>query len=219
MTRPIEGVIFDYGGVISVPVFHDLGPVDDELGVERGSLHRLLFGEPGAPQADFHRLEVGEITLDEFIEGLERRAPEVLGRPLEPEHFARFTAERPLQVQWPIVHRIHRLREDGVALALLTNNAKEFSQSWRASVPVTELFDVIIDSSEVGMRKPDPRIYQLTCEQLGVEPEAAVFLDDNLENVEAASALGIETVLVVTSSLESIAMLDEILERRGITPR
>ena len=219
MNRPVEAVIFDYGGVISVSVFRDLDPIEDELGVPRGSVHRLMFGEPGAPHADFHALETGAITLTQYLEGLERRAPEILGRPLDLELYTRLSEERPLQVQWPMVHRIQRLREDGLGLALLTNNAKEFSQTWRASFPVADLFDVIIDSSEVGMRKPDPRIYELTCERLDVDVDATVFLDDNLENVQSASALGIETVLVPPLCLAAITALDEILERRGITPR
>jgi epoxide hydrolase-like predicted phosphatase len=74
---------------------------------------------------------------------------------------------------------------------------------------------VVIDSSEVGLRKPDPRIYELTCERVGVEPTAAVFLDDNVENVAAARALGIESVLVPPDPLVTIAELDQILERRG----
>jgi hypothetical protein len=122
--RPIEAVIFDYGGVISVPVFHDLSPVDDELGAPRGTVHRIMFGEPGAPEPDFHRLETGEITLTEYLEGLNRRATKVLGRPIDPEIYARFTSERPLQVQWPMVHRVQRLRDERLRLALLTNNAK-----------------------------------------------------------------------------------------------
>lgn len=218
-TRPVEAVIFDYGGVISVAVFHDLTPIDEELGVARGTVHRIMFGEPGAPEPDFHRLETGEITLTEYLEGLERRATQVMGRPIDSELYARFTSERPLQVQWPMVHRVQRLREEGLRLALLTNNAKEFSQSWRASFPVAELFDAVIDSSEVGVRKPDPRIYELTCQHLEVDADAAVFLDDNVENVEAAAALGIETVLVAPACLDAIAALDAILERRGVTPR
>jgi len=213
---PVEAVIFDYGGVISVSVFHDLAPLDDELGVPRGSVHRLMFGSPDDPHAEYHRLETGEITLTEYLDSLERRAPEILGRSLDLEMYVRFTAERPLQVQWPMVHRVRELRGEGLRLALLTNNAKEFSDSWRASFPVAELFADVIDSSEVGMRKPDPRIYELTCERLGVSPQAAVFLDDNVENIDAASALGIDTVLVGTDCLRAMANLDAILERRGI---
>jgi putative hydrolase of the HAD superfamily len=216
MTQPVEAVIFDYGGVISVPVFHDLAPIDEELGVPQGSVHRLMFGSPDDPHTEYHQLETGEITLTEYLESIERRAPEILGRPLDLGLYARFTAERPLQVQWPMVHRVRELRGEGLRLALLTNNAKEFSDSWRASFPVAELFEEVIDSSEVGMRKPDQRIYELTCERLGVSPEAAVFLDDNLENIDAAQALGIDTVLVGTDCLRAIADLDAILARRGI---
>jgi epoxide hydrolase-like predicted phosphatase len=214
---PVEAVIFDFGGVISVPVFHDLDPMDDELGVPRGSLHRLIFGEADDPEPDFHRLEVGALTLAEYLEGLERRAPDVLGRPLDGDAFLKFSGARGLQVQWPIVHRIRALRADGMRLALLTNNAKEFAGSWRASFPVHELFPVVVDSSEVGLRKPDPRIYELTCALVGVEPVATLFLDDNVENVAAARELGIESLLVPPDPVATITALDAVLERRGVS--
>jgi epoxide hydrolase-like predicted phosphatase len=213
--RAVEAVIFDFGGVISVPVFHDLDPIDDDFGVPRGSFQRLVFGDPDDPSPDFHRLETGEITLTEYLTGLERRAPEIIGRSLDADAFMQFSATRGLQVQWPMVHRIRTLRADGMKLALLTNNAKEFSDSWRASFPVLELFPVVIDSSEVGLRKPDPRIYELTCERVEVEPVAALFLDDNVENVESARAIGIESILVTPDPLVTIANLDSVLDRRG----
>jgi FMN phosphatase YigB (HAD superfamily) len=65
------------------------------------------------------------------------------------------------------------------------------------------------------MRKPDSRIYTLTCEQAGSKPTAAVFLDDNYDNIEAARALGIEVVHVGLDPLVAIAELQEILGRRG----
>lgn len=215
-TRPVEAVIFDFGGVISVPVFHDLDPIDDEFGVPRGSLHRLIFGDADDVEPDFHRLETGSMTLADFLAGLERRAPDVLGRPLDADAFLRFSADRGLQVQWPVVHRIRGLRVDRMRLALLTNNAKEFGDSWKASFPVDELFTVVVDSSDVGLRKPDPRIYELTCERVAVEPHAALFLDDNVENVAASRALGIESILVTPDPLTTIRELDTILQRRGV---
>src|SRR4029079_6486932 len=114
---------------------------------------------------------------------------------------------------------IRRLRDEGLPLALLTNNAQEFKETWRATFPVEDLFPGVIDSCEVGMRKPDPRIYELTCERMGVAPTSAVFVDDNAENIEAAGALGLETVLFGPAPVASIAELDEILERRGVAPR
>ncbi|MSO79072.1 MAG: HAD family phosphatase [Acidimicrobiia bacterium] len=216
-TKPVEAVIFDFGGVISVPVFHNLDPIDDEFGVPRGSLHQLIFGAENGAVPEFHRLETGEITLTDYLAGLERRAPNVLGRPLDGDAFLRFSADRGLQVQWPVVHRIRGLRADGVRLALLTNNAKEFGDSWKASFPVDELFPVVVDSSDVGLRKPDPRIYELTCERVGVEPTAALFLDDNVDNVAASRALGIESILVTPDPLVTLSALDEVLHRRGVS--
>ena len=64
----------------------------------------------------------------------------------------------------------------------------------RDRAPVAELFDVVVDSSELGVRKPDPRIYEATLTALGVAPEAAVFIDDLEINCEAAAALGMRAV-------------------------
>ena len=219
---PIEAVIFDYGGVISVRLLGDLSEFEAAMGYPRGSVTELMFG-PAAGDGDvvhdFHRLETGELSLAEYLGGLERRAPEVLGRPLDLEAYQAFTATSAIAVHWPVVHRVRRLRDDGMRLALLTNNVREFGGAWRATFPVDELFPTVVDSSEVGMRKPDLAIYEHTSALLEVEPTAAVFLDDIPENVAAAEALGIETVHVGRDPLESLAELDAILDRRGVRPR
>ena len=82
-----------------------------------------------------------------------------------------------------------------------------------------ELFPVVVDSSEVGLRKPDPQIYELTCERAGYTPTTSVFLDDNPDNVAAARALGIETVHVGRDPMVTISQLRGILDRRGVTTR
>jgi len=103
-----------------------------------------------------------------------------------------------------------------VKLGLLTNNVKEFGEHWRATFPIEELFEVVVDSSHVGMRKPEPEIYLLTCEQLGIEPSSAVFVDDNADNCAAARALGMETVHFGEHPGTALAELDAILTRRGL---
>jgi len=217
---PIEAVIFDYGGVISVRLLDDLGEFEKDMGYPPGSVKELMFGAetPGVVH-DYHRLETGHLSLVEYLAGLERRAPDVLGRPLDLEAYRAFTAASALAVQWPIVHRIRALRDDGVRLALLTNNVREFGDAWRATFPVSELFATVVDSCEVGMRKPDPAIYEHTCALLDVAPTATVFLDDNADNVAAARALGVETVHVGPDPLVTIAELDAVLDRRGVTRR
>jgi putative hydrolase of the HAD superfamily len=86
------------------------------------------------------------------------------------------------------------LRDGGYRLALLTNNVREWEARWRAMLPVDELFEVVVDSAFVGVRKPDPAIYRLTCERLGVAPERCVFVDDVEVNCTAAAELGMAAV-------------------------
>ncbi len=251
-SRPIEAVIFDYGGVISSPLFRGIGDFERESGYPRGSLLRLLFGEthyigvegrkvaeggdlggdPGdspsegaerddAPEEmhDWHRLECGAIGFDEYFRGLEARAPAILGRPLDLEAYARFMRRATVGVHWPVVHRVRELKARRLKIGLLTNNVKEFGDHWRATFPCDELFEVVVDSSHVGIRKPDPRIYVLTCERLDVEPFVSVFVDDNADNVAAARALGMETVHFGADPWEAMAELETILARRGTLPK
>ncbi|HSO95050.1 MAG TPA: HAD-IA family hydrolase [Acidimicrobiia bacterium] len=222
-TGPIEAVIFDYGGVISARFLRDLHVFEDEMGYPRGSVEELMFGPSAADGGDtvhdFHRLERGELALVDYLQGLERRAPDVLGRPLDLEAYRAFAGASAVAVHWPVVHCIRRLLDLPLRLALLTNNVREFGNAWRATFPVDELFAVVVDSSAVGMRKPDPAIYTHTCEVLGVAASAAVFLDDNRDNIDAAAALGLETVHVGVDPIVAIEELDAILERRGVSFR
>jgi putative hydrolase of the HAD superfamily len=87
-------------------------------------------------------------------------------------------------------------RSRGYRMALLTNNVREWEPHWRAMVPVDEIFDVIVDSGFVGMRKPEPEIYELTVERLGdgVGPSDCLFIDDVEVNIDAARDLGMRAV-------------------------
>ncbi len=241
MHAPIEGVIFDYGGVISSPLFRGIGRFEADMGYPQGSVLELLFGEtayigvvgrevlrdgppvtldsvPEAAHAvthDWHRLEIGELSLEDYFARVTERAPAVLGKPIDFDAYRRFTADMPMGVHWPVVHRARALRADGLKLALLTNNVKEWGDHWRTTFPVDELFQVVVDSSEVRMRKPDPRIYELTCERLGVAAPRCVFVDDNTDNVAAARHLGMEVVLFGDDPWAALAELDAVLRRRG----
>jgi putative hydrolase of the HAD superfamily len=79
-------------------------------------------------------------------------------------------------------------------LAICTNNVREWESLWRAKLPVDEIFDVVVDSAYVGVRKPEPRIYELTLERLGVAAQAALLVDDIDLNCQAARALGLTAV-------------------------
>src|SRR5262249_32714140 len=98
------------------------------------------------------------------------------------------------------------------------NNVREWEARWRAMVPVDELFDVVVDSGFVGMRKPDPAIYRLTCERLGVAPEACVFVDDVEPNCSAAADVGM-TAVVFRSNQQAIAEMREARDAQLSEPR
>ncbi len=229
----IEAVIFDYGGVFSTPLFRGIGDFEARMGYPGGSVLELLFGDKayvgveGAAHRverevptqtvshDWHRLEVGELTLDDWFAGVQARAPEVLGTEIDMGAYLQFMAEMPIGVHWPIVHRARSLKSDGTKIALLTNNVAEWGDNWRSTIPVDELFEIVVDSSAVRLRKPNPEIYLLTCERLGTPADACVFLDDNTDNVKAARAVGMEAVLVGEDPFAAVAELDEILTRRN----
>jgi epoxide hydrolase-like predicted phosphatase len=233
----IEAVIFDYGGVISSPLFRGVTKFETDMGYPPGAILELVFGErsyvgvegreyagdsvPSGESVthDWHRLEIGAISVEEWFNGVMQRAPAVLGREIDVDAYLRFMNEMPIGVHWYVVHKVMQLRDSGMPLALLTNNVKEWGGHWRTTFPVDELFPIVVDSSEVGMRKPNPRIYELTCARVGVAPDKAVFVDDNSENCAAARALGMETVLFGDDPFAAMDELDTILERRGTRVR
>ncbi|MEY2467392.1 MAG: putative hydrolase of the superfamily, partial [Actinomycetota bacterium] len=111
-----------------------------------------------------------------------------------------------------VVAHVARLRRDGFKTALVTNNVREGSKMWRSLMSVDELFDVVIDSSEVGMRKPNRAIFDLALQQLGVtDPTSAVFLDDLDSNVAAARAIGMHAILVGDPPDAALGELDALL--------
>lgn len=245
----ITTVIFDYGGVISSPLFRGIGAFEEAEGYPKGSLLALMFGEvhyvgiegravaaelalatgidevdadpdtieregEAVDAGDWHRLERGEIDFAAYLDAVIAKAPTFLGKPLDLDAYSRFMSSSAPGVHWMVVHKIRALRDAGLRLGLLTNNVKEFGDHWRATFPVDELFEIVVDSSHVGMRKPEPEIYLLTCEQLGIAPGEAVFVDDNADNIAAAARLGMATVHFGEDPWASLAELDRILDNR-----
>jgi epoxide hydrolase-like predicted phosphatase len=86
-------------------------------------------------------------------------------------------------------------------MAILTNNVREWEELWRSKLPLDEIFELIVDSGWVGMRKPQPEIYHLTVERLGngIKPADCLFVDDNEQNVDAAHGLGMTAIRFVST--------------------
>ena len=112
-----------------------------------------------------------------------------------------------------MIRYMRELRDRGLRMALLTNNVREWEPHWRSKLPdIDEIFEVVVDSAFVGMRKPDPGIYHLTLERLGdgFRPEECVFVDDTDVNCDAAAALGMRTVRFRDAD-QAVAELEGIL--------
>jgi epoxide hydrolase-like predicted phosphatase len=201
--RVVDTVIFDVGGVIARNGRHsDFARRFPEA--DAAAVVKILVGDY-AEDGDhpWHRLERGEITLEENRRlnrialqeaGIELPTPPGGGAPM---------------IDWalnePVVELVRELKAAGVRLGVLTNNVAEFRESWRAMLPFDELFDDVVDSHEVGVRKPNPEIYQLALARLGADAARTAFLDDVASNVTAAEGVGMKAVVVDEDPAPAVA--------------
>jgi putative hydrolase of the HAD superfamily len=191
-TVPIRAVIFDFGGVILTSPFEAFARYERERGLPEGFLRDL--NARNHHDNAWAKLERSEVDVDGFADlfaaeareaGHEVDGREVLGLLIGDLRDEMVTALR----------RCH----ERLSTALLTNNfvIGEGSNARGRMAEVFELFDVVVESSRVGLRKPDPAIYRLVCDELDVTPDEAVFLDDLGVNLKPARAMGMTTIKVV----------------------
>ncbi len=206
--RRYDAVVFDLSGVVITSAFDAIA--DIVTGAEsRDAALALLLG-PYDEDTDhmWHRVERGEVPITDWVAWVGEEAA-ATGVTIDWEAFGGMMGR--LTVHDVVVDRVRSLRDEGYRTALCTNNVKEGSQSWRELVPAEDLFDAVVDSSAVGLRKPDARIYLHTLSLLGVDdPDRAVFLDDHPGNVAGAERAGL-TALLVTDPVEAVAALDALL--------
>lgn len=217
MTTALRAVLFDYAGVLGTPPFEGLAEWEREMGYPPGATLRVMmrgsYLDPASGHA-FHAVETGRMELDEYLELAAEGSEELLdGKRFDPDAYRQFLREHRFGAQWPFVHRARDLRAAGYRVAVVTNNIRDWEAIWTSTIPL-DLFDVVIDSCVVGLRKPDPEIYLLACEQLGVEPDESVFLDDMELNVEGARAVGMAGIHV-RGVPAALAELDALVQARG----
>jgi epoxide hydrolase-like predicted phosphatase len=207
-----DAVIFDLGGVI----MKNGGPRDFTRRYpdhDPAVVAEIVMG-PHHLDTDhpWHRVERGEITLAEcraltkvkmddagIVATVPAEKPPTTGGPA-------FT----FQLNDDMVTFIHDLKAAGLPIGILTNNVKEFREWWWPLMDFASIFDTIVDSHEVGMRKPNPAIYHLTMDRIGATPARTVFLDDLHANVAAANAVGMHGVLVEEDSSGAISRAREL---------
>jgi putative hydrolase of the HAD superfamily len=207
-----RAVICDFGGVLTSPLIGAFAAVQERSGVTVEELSAAMAKVIEATgRHPLHELEKGNMTEADFLAALEAQ--------LDPHlhlHGFRETYFAGLHPNRAMIDYVGELRTRGLRTALLTNNVREWEPLWRAKLPdVDRDFEVIVDSAFVGMRKPDPEIYQLTVERLGgdISPENCVFIDDTDANCATARALGMHAI----HFLKTDRAIDEIERAIGGT--
>jgi len=209
---PIRAVISDFGGVLSLPLIRGFAAFQDESGVDMEQLGRAMIA--GADKLDgkhpLFELECGRITEDHFLDLIRDGLEAELGHRPVMHRFKEIFFEA-LQPNPPMIELMADLRDRGYRMAMLTNNVREWEPLWRAKLPVDEIFETVVDSAFVGMRKPDHEIYELTLDRLdGIDAEECLFVDDIELNCIAARELGITAVHFLDND-QAIAEIESIL--------
>jgi putative hydrolase of the HAD superfamily len=205
-----QALISDFGGVLTTPLVESFAALqgDTDIDLQAIGLAMARVAEEYGSNP-LYELETGRMTEHDFLGRLGRALSENLGREVELHGFGeRYFAN--LHPNEELIAYFRTLRERGLRLALLTNNVREWEPLWRAKLPVDELFEDVVDSGFVGMRKPDPEIYELSLERLGLPASACLFLDDIDVNVTAARELGMTGIHFV-STAQAIAEIDAAL--------
>lgn len=184
-----RAVIFDLGGVVIGSPLHAIAAYEREHRIPAGCVNRVVVDT--APNGAWSRLERGELTIEEFYPAFDAdcaAAGVAISARALMQRVAQSVAPRPAMLD-----AIRIIRGRGLLAGAITNN-------WVAEDGGTSVlrphFDVFIESAAVGIRKPDPRIFHLACDQLGVTPQESVFLDDIGLNLKAARMLGMTTIKV-----------------------
>lgn len=190
----VEALISDFGGVLTSPLVEAFAALRSRAGIDLADVGRAMGRLAERTGANpLYELETGRVSLATFLSDLSGALREETGRDVTLDGFEEaYFAE--LHPNEPLIEFFRALRARGLRLALLTNNVREWEPRWRAKLPVDELFELVVDSAFVGMRKPDPEIYELTLDRLGLPAGACLFLDDLDVNVATARSLGMPAV-------------------------
>ncbi|WP_448585153.1 HAD-IA family hydrolase [Thermaurantiacus sp.] len=204
-----EAVIWDFGGVITTSPFEAFERFEAERGLPRGFIRRVNATNPDSNAwARFERSEIDLATFDAlFAAEAARLGGEVRGGEILPLLSG--------SVRPRMVDALDRCRQAGLRLGCITNNVaggagRAMAGDGAAIDAIYARFDHVIESSKVGLRKPDPRIYAMMLEALCVPAAAAIYLDDLGINCKPAARLGM-TAIKVTSEDQALAELGALL--------
>ncbi|MGD9704775.1 MAG: HAD-IA family hydrolase [Acidimicrobiia bacterium] len=208
----IRAVLWDFGGVILSSPFEAFNHHEQLAGLPKDFIRTVNATDPHSNA--WARLERSEVSLEDFdrlfADESRRLGHEVAGATvLDLLHG---------EIRPEMVEALRRVRAGGLATACLTNNVVSADDAGHADptgrrervAEVMAMFDAVVESSKVGVRKPEPRFYEIACELLGVQPDECVFLDDLGVNLKPAAAMGMTTIKVLNAE-QALTDLEQVL--------
>ncbi|MFZ9565245.1 MAG: HAD-IA family hydrolase [Ilumatobacteraceae bacterium] len=208
----ISAVLWDFGGVILTSPFEAFNRLEARIGVPPDTIRRINATNPD--DNAWARFERSDISAHEFDEAFAAEAAR-LGLTIRGADVLMMLKG---DIRPEMVRALDLVKAAGYKTACLTNNmvggdgvTERPANSREAEIDlIMERFDAIVESSKVGVRKPEPRFYEIACEMLNVSPDACVFLDDLGINLKPAAAMGMRTIKVVGAD-QAIDDLESIL--------
>jgi putative hydrolase of the HAD superfamily len=202
-----QALIVDFGGVLTTPLQDSMVAFAEEQGIELDALVRVaLRAYAGGDDDLVVKFETGQIPEHEFALEFAQRLAQETGAEVDPEKIVS-KLFRGLRLEEGMIEAVRRAHDSGLKTALCSN-------SWGVELYprqiLDEICDVVVISGEVGIRKPDPAIFEMTCQKLGVPAEASIFVDDHPGHLKAAQEAGMTTVLH-REPAQSIAELEDLL--------
>jgi len=199
----IKAVLWDFGGVILTSPFEAFAEHERSSGLPVGFIRGVNATNPDTNA--WAQLERQEITTEQFNLAFEAEALALGGNVSGAQVLELLAGD----IRPEMVSALHRIKDAGFHQACLTNSVAT-GVSRPEVEPIMAIFDVVIESSKLGIRKPEPRFYELACEALEVEPSECVFLDDLGINLKPARAMGMATIKVDTPA-QALGELEVVL--------
>jgi putative hydrolase of the HAD superfamily len=206
MSGMLRAVLWDFGGVITTSPFESFARYETEQGLPKDFIRGL--NAANHHENAWARFERSQVTVDEFCDLYEVEA-KTAGHEIDARAVLACLSG---EVRPEMIAALKAIKAKGLKQACLTNNFFRFDDAPTSAKrsPVLDLFDVIVESSQIGVRKPEPRFYEIACEQLEIEPAEAVMLDDLGVNLKPAREMGITTIKVVDPG-QALAELEALL--------
>ena len=183
----MRGLILDFGGVLTSNVFQSFREFSEREGLPPDTVKRT-FREDAEALALLRRLERGELSADEFSPQFGARLGVTDTDGLVDRLFAGVAADERM------IDAVRSAHSAGIRTALISNSWGDHGISYDRTL-LSELFDAVVISGEVGLHKPEPAIFLLGAERIGVPPEHCVFVDDLRENCRGAEEVGMTAIL------------------------